>query len=50
VQDYHGGVFKIELNVPLKKIGEDDEGEAILSQRRVVALIYMWSMEVVAGR
>jgi hypothetical protein len=49
-QDCHGGGFEIGSNVPLKEIGEGDEGEAILSRRRVVALIYMWSMEVVAGR
>jgi hypothetical protein len=49
-QDYYSGGFETGLNVPLKEIGEGDEREAILSRRRVVALIYMWSMEVVAGR
>jgi hypothetical protein len=48
-QDCHGGGFEIGSNVPLKEIGEGDKGEAILSRRRVVALIYMWSMEVVGN-
>src|SRR5271154_1180823 len=38
-QDCHGGTIEIGSGVPLKKIGEDDKGEAILSQRRVAALI-----------
>jgi len=48
-QDYYGGGFEIGSNVPLKEIGEGDKGEAILSRRRVVALIWVWSMEIVAG-
>ena len=36
-QDCHGGT--IESNVALKKIGEGDKGEAILSRRWVAALI-----------
>jgi hypothetical protein len=38
-QDCHGGTIEIGSNVPLKKIGEGDKGEAILSRRRVAAVI-----------
>jgi hypothetical protein len=38
-QDCHGGTIEIGSDVPLKKIGEGDKGEAILSRRRVAALI-----------
>jgi hypothetical protein len=33
------GGFEVGSNVPLEEIGEGDEGEAILSRRRVVAFI-----------
>jgi hypothetical protein len=38
-QDCHGRTIEIGSEVPLKKIGEGDKGEAILSRRRVAALI-----------
>jgi hypothetical protein len=42
-QDCHGGTIEIGSNVQLKKIGQGDKGEAILSRRRVAALIQVWS-------
>jgi hypothetical protein len=44
-QDCYGGGFEIGSNVPLKEIWEGDEGEAILSRRRVVAELPSWSEE-----
>jgi hypothetical protein len=43
-QDCHGGAVEIRSGIALKEIGEGDEGEAILSRRRVAALIEVWSM------
>jgi hypothetical protein len=39
VQDCHSGTVEIGSDVPLKEIGEDDEGEAISSRRRLGAVI-----------
>lgn len=38
-QDCYGGAAEIGSDFPLKEIGEGDEGEAILSWRRVATLI-----------
>ena len=43
-QDCHSGTVEIGSDVPLKEIGEGDEGEAISSRRRLGALISVWSM------
>jgi hypothetical protein len=39
VQDYYGWAVNIELDIP-----ERNEGETILSWRRVVAVICVWSL------
>jgi hypothetical protein len=43
-QDSHGEGFEIGLDTPLQEIWESNEEEAILSRRRVVAFISVWSM------
>jgi hypothetical protein len=38
-QDYHGGAVEVGLDIALEGSAEGDEGETILSRRRVAALI-----------
>jgi hypothetical protein len=42
VQDYYGWAVNIESDIPERN--EGDEGETILSWRRVVAVICVWSL------
>jgi hypothetical protein len=43
-RDCHGGAVEIGSDIPLQEIGKGDEREAILSRRRVAALIWVGSM------